>query len=374
MIGFLVIAIALLALLPVVNTLATAFLLRTPLLPAVQPSVAILIPARDEEASIGPCVEAALASVGADIEVIVLDDGSTDGTQAIVEAIAKRDPRVRVVPAPPLPAGWKGKPHACHVLAGLTARPFLLFVDADVRIAPETAARMMPPDGTDLVSGVPRQVVIGFMERAIVPMINSLIFGYLPLWMARRRRDTPSLAAACGQLLMVRASAYHASGGHRAIANRMHDALSLARAMRAHGFATDLVDATHLASCRMYETAEAVWSGFAKNAVEGMARPLALPIWTSLLLGGQIAPFLILGFGYATGSLKGPGLVLIASVCALLVLARSVQAVKCQERWSAVLIHPIGIILTLCIQWQALYHYARGRRTSWRGRSYAVDL
>ena len=374
MIGGSTIVLCILALFPVINTLITAWLLRTPRLPATRPSVAILIPARDEEASIGACVAAALASTDAEIEVIVLDDGSTDATQAVVQAIADRDPRVRVVAAPPLPPGWKGKPHACHVLAGLTDKPFLLFVDADVRIAPEAAARMVPQSGVDLVSGVPRQIVVGFLEKAIVPMINSLIFGYLPIWMARQRQDTPSLAAACGQLLMVRAEAYRGSGGHSAIANRMHDALSLARNMRRRGFATDLIDATSLASCRMYESADAVWSGFAKNAVEGMARPVALPIWTILLLGGQIMPYLVLIVGGPSGLLAPPDLAAMMALCALLLVARSVQAFKCRERWSAVLIHPIGVLLTLCIQWQALYHYVRGRETKWRGRSYAIDL
>ena len=338
------------------------------------PSVAILIPARDEQATIRACIDAALASVGATIEVIVLDDGSTDATAAIVKQLAAADPRVRLASAPPLPAGWKGKPHACHVLSTLTQMPHLLFVDADVRLAPEAAARLAPRIGENLVSGVPRQLVSGFLETAIVPMINSMILGYLPLAISHRQQADPSLAAACGQLLMVRAEAYRACGGHGAIAGRMHDALSLARNFRRAGFGSVLVDATPLATCRMYETPAAVWSGFGKNAVEGMARPLALPIWTLLLFGGQVMPFIALLFllaGFAFGLWQTGGILL---ACASITLARVVQAVKCRERWTAVPIHPIGVVLTLCIQWQALYGYFTGRKASWRGRSYAVDL
>jgi len=363
-----------LALLPALNTLVNANLLRTPPLPAVPPSVAILIPARDEEATIGACVEAALASQGADIEVIVLDDGSTDRTRAIVEAIAARDPRIRIEVAPALPPGWKGKVHACHVLSTLSERPNLLFVDADVRLAPEAAARLAPREGENLVSGVPRQLLGGLLEAAIIPMINSMLFGYLPIFHSRRTTGAPGVAAACGQLVMVRAAAYRQVGGHQAIANRMHDALSLARNFRRANLGSTLVDATTLATCRMYEDAASVWSGFSKNATEGMARPLALPIWTVLLLGGHVLPLAALLVAFMTGAASPLGLAMLGLAVAVLLAARIVQAIKCREGWRAVALHPIGVILTLAIQYDALWRYWRGRKAEWRGRSYAVDL
>ena len=374
MIGGFVLFIASLAVVPALNAMLNAVLLRRPELPAQPPSVAILIPARDEEKAIGPCVEAALASTHADIEVIVLDDGSTDRTRAVVEAIAARDARVRIEAAPPLPEGWKGKVHACHILSTLTERPCLLFVDADVRLAPEAAARLAPGTGENLVSGIPRQQVEGFMEAAIVPMINSVLYFYLPLFIAQKNAAIPGLAAACGQLLMVRADAYRAAGGHAAIASRMHDALHLARNFRKATLGSTLVDATALATCRMYDTADAVWSGFSKNATEGMARPLALPVWSVLLIGGQLLPILSLALALTTPLFTRGETVLLALSCLMLVVARAALAVKCRERWSAVLVHPVGVVLTLAIQYQAFWRYLRGGRAEWRGRSYAVDL
>ena len=123
MIAALVIAGAALAALPVVMTVLNSTVLRTPPLPSDPPGVSILIPARDEERAIGACVDAALASLGADIEVLVLDDGSSDGTAEVVRARMASDPRLRLETAPSLPEGWKGKPHACHVLSGLARRP-----------------------------------------------------------------------------------------------------------------------------------------------------------------------------------------------------------------------------------------------------------
>lgn len=357
----------LLGLIPVCNTLANCLLLRRPKKADRRPSVSILIPARDEEATIGASVVAALASRDADIEVIVLNDSSSDRTAEIVEQHALIDDRVRLAHAPPLPPGWKGKPHACHVLAGLARHELLLFVDADVRLSPDAASRLASTNA-DLVSGVPRQVLGGAVEHAIIPMINSLIYGYLPIAMMRFRRVDPSLTAACGQLMLVRRSAYQSCGGHAAIASTMHDGLQLARHFRRSGFHTDLVDGTELASCRMYTSSRDVWTGFSKNATEGMAKPVALPVWTVLLIGGWLLPsgLLLSGlFGAPVAAMP-----FLLGLALLQIVARLAQAIKCREPILAVLLHPLGIVLTLAIQWSALLAAHRGQTVEWRGRTY----
>jgi hypothetical protein len=367
MIVAMVVVALLLGLIPVCNTLANCWLLRQPPARRDNPSIAILIPARNEEGTIAACIDAALANRGAVIEVIVLDDGSTDRTAEIVAQRALQDPRLRLESAPPLPPGWKGKPHACQVLASLARSEFLLFVDADVRLAPDTAARLAA-SGADLVSGVPRQILGSVAESAVVPMINSLIYGYLPIFFMRAMPSDQALAAACGQLLMARSSAYRACGGHAAVASSMHDGLQLARHFRGSGFSTDLVDATSLATCRMYDSAQAVWSGFLKNATEGMAKPVALPVWSGLLIGGWLLPAALLASAMLGAAI--PFLPLLAGLVVLQAVARSAQAIKCREPWQAVVLHPLGIILTLAIQWTALIGYYRGKSVEWRGRSY----
>lgn len=356
-----------LGLIPVCNTFANCLLLRRPRASGKVPSVAILIPARNEERTILACIDAALASRDATIEVIVLDDGSTDNTAAIVAERASGDARLRLVTAPPLPLNWKGKPHACHVLASYAQSDFLLFVDADVTLAPDAAAALAAADA-DLVSGVPRQRVGGIVESAVVPMINSLIYGYLPIFFMRAMPANEALTAACGQLMMVRAQAYRACGGHAAVALAMHDGLQLARHFRRSGFRTDLVDATQLATCRMYDTAAAVWSGFSKNATEGMAKPIALPVWSTLLIGGWLLPMALLVAGFLGAPVAQ--LPLLAGLVGLQTASRIAQAVKCGEPVRAVLLHPLGVILTLAIQWNALIDYYRGKSVEWRGRSY----
>jgi hypothetical protein len=175
-------------------------------------------------------------------------------------------------------------------------------------------------------------------------------------------------------MLMVRASAYRDAGGHAAIAGFMHDGMQLARLFRRKGFRTDLADGTLLAHCRMYDEAGALLNGFLKNATEGMARPVALPIWTILLAGGHILPFgailLVIGSGKLDTFL---GMALCGAFL-MLIAARILQAFKCKEPWQSVLLHPAGVILTLFIQWRALYNYLTGAEVEWRGRSYAPNI
>jgi glycosyltransferase involved in cell wall biosynthesis len=185
------------------------------------PRVSILVPARNEEANIGGVVASALASEGVELEVLVLDDHSTDRTASLVEEIARQDPRLRLLHSADLPEGWAGKMFACQQLAEAANGDWLLYLDADVRITPDAARRVADHARTAaghpaLVSGVPRQITGSFLERLLVPLIDFVLLAYLPIWVMRRR-TSPSLAAAVGQFVVVDRKRYLECGGHGAI-------------------------------------------------------------------------------------------------------------------------------------------------------------
>ena len=336
-------------------------------------AVSILIPARDEAGNIGAALDAALGQQGVEVEVVVLDDGSIDGTDAIVAARAAEDPRLRLVLGAPLPEGWIGKQHACWQLAGEARHEVLLFVDADVRLAPDAAARLsgeMARRDLDLLSGFPGQVTRTWAEKIVIPQIFVTLLGYLPLPMARARPD-PSFGAGCGQLMAVRRAAYDAAGGHQAFGDRMHDGLMLPRNVRRSGGRSDLCDATPIASCRMYDTPAQIWHGFSKNATEGMATPRALPVWTLLLFGGHVMPILTLIAALLAGAPLAA--VLSGLACALVFGARAAMAVRLRQPWLSVLAHPLGVMVVLAIQVVALIGARQGRRAVWRGRDYGMN-
>jgi hypothetical protein len=313
-----------------------------------------------------------LQSDGVEIEVIVLDDHSTDRTAEIVRAIAQTERRVRLETAPPLPARWFGKNFACHRLAGLARHPLLIFVDADVRVSrTDSLARLaafVEQSGAALVSGIPREETDGLMEKLIIPLIHFVLLGFLSFDRMRAGTD-PRFAGACGQILAVDRDAYDAAGGHVAIADRIHDALALARIFRVHGLTTDLFDATDTFHCRMYRSAMEVWQGFAKNAHEALgSAQLILPA-TVLLVGGQILPFILLTVAKSQLVLA---LALVAAVAAY--LPRFIGAMRFHQSLLGAVLHPVGICALVAIQWFAFFRSIRHQPAVWRGRSYSSPL
>ena len=322
----------------------------------------VLIPARNEEANIAAALRSVLQSDGIEMEVIVLDDASTDRTAEIVREIAHTDPRVRLERAQPLPAGWFGKNFACHLLAGFARHPLLFFMDADVRVSrPDSLARLaafVEQSGAALVSGVPREETRSLMEKLIIPLIHFVLLGFLSL--DRMRAGTgPRFAAACGQILAVRRAAYERAGGHAAIAHRIHDAVALARAFRRQRLTTDLFDATDTFHCRMYQSAAEVWHGFAKNAHEGLGSPQLILPTTLLLLGGQVLPICLLATAPST-------LALIGTIAAF--LPRLIGVARFRQAILGALLHPLGICALVAIQWFACIRSLRQRPAVWRGR------
>jgi hypothetical protein len=331
---------------------------------AGRPQLSVLIPARNEESNIGDAVAAVLASEDVDLELIVMDDGSTDATRAILNAI--EDPRLRVADGGGLPPGWSGKQHACAALARLAKRDVLVFVDADVRLAPDALNRMagfLDREKLALASGFPRQITRSWSETLLLPLIYFLLLGYLPI--GRMKRSTaPSLGAGCGQLFIARAQAYAQAGGHGAIRASLHDGLTLPRAFRRAGFMTGLFDASSFAQCRMYANATQVWEGLTKNATEGMAKPFALPVWTVILGGGAVLPLACAAFAPTPQAFA-------ALACGIAI--RLVLAWRFRQPVISAVLHPVGVAALLCLQWAALIRAALGRPATWRGRAYTAQ-
>ena len=347
--------------------------------PAARPAVSVLIPARDEADGIEACVRGVLDSKGVDFEILVLDDHSTDGTATIVRRLAEQDDRVRLHVAPELPAGWNGKQHACFTLAKLARHDRLLWIDADVRLRPDALRRAVAfqaGSGSPLVSGFPRQTAGTWLEKLVVPLIQVVLLGYLPMGPMRRMRS-PGLGAGCGQMFLAERGAYEAVGGHGAVRASMHDGVTLPRAFRKSGFMTDLFDASDVASCRMYDTAAKVWRGFAKNATEGMASPGAIGVWSVLLLGGWVVPWLALA-AWAVGVWQPlPGTAAawawgLGGAAGANVLTAGVVAIKCRQSWASAIGVAAGMSVLVAIQWYALGRKLLGVPSTWRGRAYAA--
>lgn len=349
------------------------------------PRVSVLIPARDEAASIEACVNSITSNVQVELEVVVLDDGSSDGTGDLVRAMAERDGRVRLIEGIDLPDGWNGKQHACYRLAQHANYERLLFLDADVRLEPTAildlcrrAAVRHEGRSIGLLSAFPNQETGTIAEKMLIPMMHFILLSYLP-FMRMRGSTNPAYASGCGQLFFTTQEAYRAAGTHEAIRTSRHDGLKLPKAYRANGMLTDCVDGTSIARCRMYTTTAEVVRGLLKNASEGIANSRLLIPFTILLGGANVLPWVTLAAGLwrrsqwvAAGSPVGVGLVIgiLVSVMAIVISywPRVAAAIRLRQSVAGAALHPLAIAVFLVLQWWAFANHLRGRQVTWRGR------
>lgn len=252
---------------------------------AQTPRISILIPARDEADNIGACLQSVLADSSAHIEVLVLDDRSTDGTTSIALAAAAGDTRLRVIAGKPIPEGWMGKSYACHQLAGEACGQWWLFLDADARLVPGALAAAMDTalmQERGLVTGFPRQETGTWLEQLIVPLMTFTIACHLPIWCVRHSAN-PMFVAAHGAFMLILAESYQATGGHAAFKSHLVDDMQLAQAVKQAGLPVTLANIHQYVSMRMYHDAVGVWNGYKKNIFTGMGRNSVLLVTVMLL-------------------------------------------------------------------------------------------
>ncbi|MDZ4768753.1 MAG: glycosyltransferase family 2 protein [Chloroflexota bacterium] len=325
--------------------------------------VSVCIPARDEAPIIADTIARLLAQDHPAFEIVLLDDGSSDGTAAIARRAAGRDPRVRIIEGRPLPPGWIGKNWACHQLSGVAQGKLLCFTDADVAWG-DGALRALTATlihrDADMVTVWSTQVTVTWGERLIVPLIAFVILGYLPTPLVHHTRST-AFAAANGQCLLFRRRAYDRIGGHMAVRASIVEDIAFARAIKRRGARLRMIDGAGMIACRMYDSWAAVRRGFAKNIIAGYGGlfPFVLGVlfhWAILLV-----PWALLFAGYSAA--------LIPIV--LGVLVRAVTALATRQRPLDALLLPLSALAMTAIAAQAvLWRLTGGAR--WKGRIASV--
>lgn len=336
-----------------------------PRMPRKTPLVSVIIPARDEERSIERTVRAMLAQTYPALELIVVNDRSTDRTGEILAAF--HDPRLVVVEGQEPPPGWLGKPHALHLGARRAGGELLLFVDADLVYAPDAVAAavaQLEESGASMLSLLPHFEMHGFWEH--VSIVNLAVFAYtmLPLWATNRTR-IPLLGIGGGTGNLVRREDYDALGGHEALKDAVVDDVGLARLMRRGGRGTQVALANDLVSLRMYHGLREVVDGFTKNAFAVVNRSYLAVLF--FLVAGAAVHLLPYALALA-GDLIG-----IATV-GLIVLSRVVLFAALRYRLdNAVFGHIPMLLVWFWILLRSVWVTGVRRQLLWRGRTYDAD-
>ncbi len=341
------------------------------------PTISICVPARDEAANIARCVRAALDSRWPDpsrLEVIVVDDRSTDGTGALARAAADGDPRLRVIEGTEPPPGWAGKPWACARAAGEARGALLFFVDADVVLHPDAAgamARALMAEALTLISVFGSWSLQSFWERAVIPSVGWFIRGAVDL--DRINEAGRPEAFANGQAILVSRAGYEAAGGHGAVRDQVLEDVRLAEVIKRRGDRIGLRVAPWAFQVRLYRSLAEILAGYGKNLYEGMGRRPAVGLGAVLfILVGTLLPVLALLGGAVARTALGwgvPGegwLVWLTGIVGLQLLFRWRVERRDGRDGSAFWTHPLANVVLVWILLRSVF----GVRARWKGREF----
>ena len=333
------------------------------------PRISVLVPARNEEASIPHCVDALLAQDYPNLEIIVLDDDSTDGTADVVRA--RRDPRLRLVTGAPLPDGWTGKNWACHQLAARARGDVLCFVDANTILAPDTLSRAageLRDEDLGLVSMLLRTDTGTASEAVLMPIVNYALLSLLPAALIEKQGFRKE-AIALGPFVMVTRPAYTAAGGHAAEPAHVVDDVQLARSVKASGHRIALRNGTDLVRNRWYTGFGEIWHGFSKNAYGGIGYRPGIGLLTIFVIApALLLPFLRLGAGITTGG----ALAFPALQVGLILSMRAVTTRVGRDPLWSIPLHPVAIAVWAGTLARSMVLAHTGREIEWKGRRYVT--
>jgi glycosyltransferase involved in cell wall biosynthesis len=329
-------------------------------------SVTAIVPARNEEAVIAACI-ISLASQPKIVEILVVNDQSTDGTAGVVRSLMEKTPNLRLLEAGELPDGWVGKNHALWVGVQQANSTWLLFTDADAEHQRDSVSRALQiaqEKNAALVSFSPEQVTETWYEKALIPFIYLRLakrFSY------EKVNDPNSPAAAAnGQFLMMRRDVYDAIGGHSRVAGEVLEDVALAMRVKAAGHPIWFGPGEGIVRVRMYRTFQEMWQGWKKNLYRLMGgTPLA--VLRELEATLPWIPILLIVAG-----LKVPFLLFLGI---LLLIARQISygldLVRNQYPFSFIFYYVPAVALYVAVLWASYRSYVKGR-IQWKGREYSV--
>jgi glycosyl transferase family 2 len=329
---------------------------------SANPSVSVIVPARDEEACLAECLRSLVGQPGPQYEIIVVDDHSTDATRAIAATF-----EVRVVSADVLPQGWSGKCNAAWTGARVASGKWLLFTDADTKHATNSIASGLEEANerdAALLSYSPKQEVHSLAERALMPVIFAeLAKTYRPADVCDP--DSP-VAAANGQYLLIRRDFYTAVGGHAAVATSILEDVALAKRVKQAGGRLRF-RVSDVVSTRMYRTFSQMWEGWTKNLALLFPRPRLLAFERLIEFLFILSGIVLSTWQFADGEMIEATSEAVVTVVLLALFARRIR--RAHFDWLSNCLAIFGLPLFAILLLNSYSSQKRGKVT-WKGRQY----
>jgi len=344
--------------------------------PQPAPLISVLIPARNEEGNIRTCLESLQKQDYPNFEVLVLDDNSEDGTNAIVSEMAAKDNRIKLFKGQSLPEDWAGKSFACHQLAQKAKGAWLLFVDADTIHAPHmlrsTLALAMELK-TSLLSGFDRQISDTFPLKIVMPLMYFIMLGWIPLWWLQGSK-TSKPSVAIGQFLFFSRDEYWRIGGHQAVKSRVLEDIWLGMETTRLGGRHIAIDLSTTVSCRSYHNLAETWNGLSKSiyGVVAMA-PLGLAALVVIATFFYTLPFFYLARTLAGGhDIFAWQLLVVIQIAIMLIMRWQVDS-RFREAPYSMWFHVLGIAFYILVVVYSGWRWLTGAPVTWKDRTYGKE-
>jgi chlorobactene glucosyltransferase len=346
------------------------------------PFVSILVPARNEEAKIGRCLESLISQNYPNLEIVVIDDRSEDKTGEIIEAYAKKDSRIRFVKGNDAPAGWIGKCNALAHAVGYASGDWFIFTDADTYHRPNSVRDSVSyalTNKADLVSFVPMQELGSFWERLIMPVLLSSFLLGDPFHSVNDPKA--ARAYAYGQYIICRRSSYLALGGHQSVRDEIVEDHAIARVFKEKGYKIAVADGKALYQVRMYTDRESLWQGWTKNLYSLIDSRIGNLLLILILINCTVVfPYLQV-MTVARLFLSGEPLTSLANLLVLILAEFAILALwfsKTSDHmsgisWKNFFLLPLGGLAVTVLYFHAAYLVLSGSQVNWKGRKYRVN-
>ncbi|MGI8314088.1 glycosyltransferase [Halobacillus mangrovi] len=334
---------------------------------SASPKVSLLVPLRNEEENVEGLIKSLKNLTYPTVEVILLDDHSTDATYSLLLTETEKDPRFTIYKGKELPKGWNGKVHACHQLSQMANGTYYLFLDADARVAPsviEQTLATMERHNASMLSGFPHYPNNHFLSHMLVPLQHMVVQLHLPLAVANFTKR-PLFTAACGIFIIIEREVYEFIGGHESVKDSLVEDVHLAREVKRHGYKMILANITPSVLSYMYDSAKETWEGFTKNIYTGLGRSVPMVIGLSLFYSFVF----LVPVGFVIVALIEESWLYILPYLLTVAFKMFVDARTGHPLWLALLI-PVSILLLISIMISSMLVHLRGRTYKWKGRSY----
>ena len=333
--------------------------------------LSVVIPARNEAEDIEEALRSVLCQRGVDLQVIIVNDNSTDETGDIVNRLAEEDSRITVVSNPPLTAGWLGKPNAMNHGVALATEELILFTDADILHAPTafaTGISILRRDGLDFLSFMPRIVCESFWENVVMPLS---LFPFIAQCAKGIDKPNSEDAWAAGAFMLIKADVLEEIGGIESIKSAILDDTELARVVKRRGHSLNFHIAPELMSVRMFKGNRHAFWGPTKNAI---ALAFTNPLMSLPTIPVPLVVFWLPLLAAATGIWRGDALLFAVGIIHPLIGIYSLFRIRfvCDFQWCKAIFFPLLAIPMACVLARAFYEQHIQRTLRWRDRS--IDL